>query len=116
LHVEGALNQHFPFGLAVGVGGYYCQQVKADGGSGNKIGAFRGKVAAIGPLLSYTLKAGVQEITLSSRWFHELDVTHRVQGMPSLLRSASAFRPLFRQNSYEIGFARSRARLVGNGQ
>jgi hypothetical protein len=80
LHVEGALNEHFPFGLAVGVGGYYYQQVTADGGSGNKIGAFRGRVAAIGPLLSYTLKVGTQEITLSGRWFHDFDVIHRVQG------------------------------------
>jgi hypothetical protein len=80
LHVEGALNEHLPFGLAAGVGGYYYQQITPDGGSGNKIGAFRGRVAAIGPLLSYTLKAGAQEITLSGRWFHDFDVIHRVQG------------------------------------
>jgi hypothetical protein len=80
LHIEAALNEHLPFGLAAGVGGYYYQQITADGGSGDRIGAFRGRVAAIGPLLSYTLKAGDQEITLSGRWFHEFDVTHRVQG------------------------------------
>jgi hypothetical protein len=80
LHVEGALNEHLPFGLAAGVGGYYYQQITRDGGSGDKIGAFRGRVAAIGPLLSYTLKAGTQEITLSGRWFHDFDVIHRVQG------------------------------------
>jgi hypothetical protein len=80
LHIEAALNEHLPFGLAAGVGGYYYQQVTADGGSGDKIGAFRGRVAAIGPLLSYTIKAGAQEVTLSGRWFHEFDVTHRVQG------------------------------------
>jgi hypothetical protein len=80
LHIKGALNEHFPFGLAAGVGGYYYQQLTADGGSGDRIGAFRGRVAAIGPLLSYTFKAGAQELTLSGRWFHEFDVTHRVQG------------------------------------
>ncbi|HUZ91974.1 MAG TPA: transporter [Methylocella sp.] len=32
---------------------YYYQQLTADGGSGDKMGAFRGRVAAIGPLLSY---------------------------------------------------------------
>jgi len=31
-------------------------------------------------LISYTIKAGAQEVTLSGRWFHEFDVTHRVQG------------------------------------
>jgi hypothetical protein len=80
LHVEGALNEHFPFGVALGVGGYYYQQITADGGSGDRVGPFRGRVAAIGPLLSYTLKAGAQEVTLSGRWFHEFDVTHRVRG------------------------------------
>jgi hypothetical protein len=80
LHIEGALNEHLPFGLAAGVGGYYYQQVTADGGSGDRVGAFRGRVAAIGPLLSYTFKAETQEVTLSGRWFHEFDVTHRVQG------------------------------------
>ena len=80
LHFEWALNQHFPIGLAAGVGGYYYQQVTGDGGSGDKIGPFRGRVAAVGPLLSYTFKSGTQEVTLSSRWFHEFDVQHRVQG------------------------------------
>ncbi|HEY8032523.1 MAG TPA: transporter [Methylocella sp.] len=80
LHVEGALNEHFPFGLALGVGGYYYQQITADGGSGDRVGAFRGRVAAVGSLLSYTIKEGAQEITLSGKWFHEFDVAHRVQG------------------------------------
>jgi len=33
-HVEAALNQHFPFGLAAGVGGYFYQQLTGDSGSG----------------------------------------------------------------------------------
>lgn len=41
LHVEAALNEHFPFGLAAGIGGYYYQQITADGGSGDSVGAFR---------------------------------------------------------------------------
>ncbi|HUB63457.1 MAG TPA: transporter [Methylocella sp.] len=51
LHFEAALNEHIPFGLAAGLGGYYYQQITPDGGSGDKIGAFMGRVAAIGPLL-----------------------------------------------------------------
>jgi hypothetical protein len=86
LHFEGALNEHFPFGLAAGVGGY--KQLTPDGGSGDMVGAFRGRVAAIGPLLSYTFREGTQEVTLSGRWFHEFDLTHRVQGN-SILASLS---------------------------
>jgi hypothetical protein len=80
LHVEGALNQHFPFGLAVGVGGYFYQQITGDYGSRDRVGPFRGRVAAVGPLLSYTFKVDKQEVTLSGRWFHEFDVKNRVRG------------------------------------
>ncbi|WP_187148666.1 SphA family protein [Methylocella silvestris] len=81
LHVEWALNQHLPFGLAAGVGGYFYQQVTADGGQGDeRLGAFKGRVAAVGPLLSYTIKAGEQEVILSSRWFHEFATQNRVRG------------------------------------
>jgi hypothetical protein len=42
LHFEGALNQHFPFGLAVGAGGYYYQQVTADWRLGGQCWPLRG--------------------------------------------------------------------------
>jgi hypothetical protein len=81
LHVEWALNQHLPFGLSAGVGGYFYQQVTSDSGSGNeRLGAFKGRVAAVGPLVAYTIKAGAQELMLSGRWFHEFDVQNRVRG------------------------------------
>jgi hypothetical protein len=80
LHFEWALNQHFPFGLAVGIGGYFYQQVTNDYGSGDTVGPFKGRVAAVGPLLSYTVKAGDQEVNLSGRWFHEFAAENRTQG------------------------------------
>jgi len=90
LHFEWALNQHFPFGLAAGVGGYFFQQVTNDHGSGDQHGAFRGRVAAVGPLLSYALKAGAQEVDFSARWFHEFDVQNRVRG--DLIYAGFSFR------------------------
>ena len=80
LHFEWALNQHFPFGLAAGVGGFFYQQVTNDHGSGDPFGSFRGRVAAVGPLLSYALKAGAQEVDFSARWFHEFAAQNRVPG------------------------------------
>jgi hypothetical protein len=79
LHFEWAVNQHFPFGLAAGVGGYFDQQATNDHGSDDQFGAFRGRVAAVGPLLSYALKAGAQEVDFSARWFHEFAVQNRVR-------------------------------------
>jgi len=80
LHFEWALNQHFPFGLAAGIGGYFYQQVTNDYGSGDTVGLFKGRVAAVGPLLSYTVEAGDQEVNLSGRWFHEFAAENRTQG------------------------------------
>jgi hypothetical protein len=80
LHFEWALNQHFPFGLAAGVGGFFYQQITSDYGSGDRIGPYRGRVAAVGPLLSYTVKAGGQEVIFSGRWFHDLAVENRPRG------------------------------------
>jgi hypothetical protein len=80
LHIEAALNQHFPSGLAIGVGGFFYQQITGDYGSGDRVGPFIGRDAGVGPLLAYTLKAGEQEVTFSGKWFHEFDVEHRVRG------------------------------------
>ncbi|HUZ90910.1 MAG TPA: transporter [Methylocella sp.] len=80
LHFEWALNQHLPIGLAAGVGGYFYQQLTADYGSGDTVGSFKGRVAAVGPLLSYSFKAGAQEVDVSARWFHEFAVVNRTRG------------------------------------
>lgn len=90
MHFEWALNQYFPLGVAAGVGGYFLQQVTNDHGSGAQFGAFRGRVAAVGPLLSYALKAGVQEVDFSARWFHEFGVQNRVPG--DLIYASFSFR------------------------
>ena len=89
LHFEWAVNQHFPLGLAAGVGGFFSQQVTNDHGSGDQLGAFRGRVAAVGPLLSYALKAGAQEVDFSARWFHEFAVQNRLRG--DLIYASLAF-------------------------
>jgi hypothetical protein len=80
LHFEWALNQHFPFGLAAGVGGVFYQQVTNDSGSGDAYGPNRGREAAVGPLVSYALKFGAQEVDISGRWFHDFAVENRHRG------------------------------------
>ncbi len=90
LHFEWAVNQHFPFGLAAGVGGYFYQQVTDDHGSGAIFGPFRGRVAAVGPLLSYALKAVAQEVHFNARWFHEFAVQNRLRG--DLIYAGFSFR------------------------
>lgn len=80
LHFEWALNQHFAGGWAAGLGGYFYQQVTDDYGLGDQVGPFRGRAAAIGPLLSYSYIDGQQQLNLSGRWFHEFGVVNRPEG------------------------------------
>jgi hypothetical protein len=79
-HVEWAVNQHLPIGLYAGVGGYFYQQFTNDGGAGNRIGPFKGRVASVGPMAGYTFKVGDQEVNIAGRWFHEFAVKNRVRG------------------------------------
>jgi len=61
-------------------GGFFYQQITGDDGFGDRVGPFRGRVAGIGPLLSYTFTVDKQSDTFSGRWFHEFDVKNRVRG------------------------------------
>ncbi len=80
LHFEWALMQHLSSGFALGAGGYFYQQITGDSGSGDLVGPFRGRVAAVGPIISYKLKAGAQQVDFSARWFHEFAAQNRVTG------------------------------------
>jgi len=80
LHIEGSIDKHFHSGWAIGVGGYQYVQLTGDSGSGAKIGSFRGRVTAIGPLASYTVRVGQTPVQFGARWFHEFGVSNRVGG------------------------------------
>lgn len=90
MHFEWALNQHFPMGVSAGLGGFFYQQLTSDSGSGDKVGSNKGRAVAVGPLLSYALKVGTQEVDLSGRWFHEFAVENRPQG--DLIYATMSFR------------------------
>jgi hypothetical protein len=80
LHFEWALMEHLASGLAFGAGGYFYQQITNDSGVGDLVGPFRGRVAAVGPIIYYSLNVGEQHLDLSARWFHEFAAQNRVSG------------------------------------
>ncbi len=81
LHLEWDVNEHFASGFSLGVGGYVYDQVTGDGGSGDRIGPFEGRVVAVGPLVGYTFKfMEIIPVQLNARWFHEFDVRKCVTG------------------------------------
>jgi hypothetical protein len=84
-HVEWALVRHFSKTFALGVVGYYYQQVTGDSGVGARLGDFEGRVTALGPTLTYSFQLGKVPVSTQWSYFHEFDVENRLEGDAGLL-------------------------------
>ncbi len=79
-HMELTYKQHLPSGFAAGLVGYYYQQLTADSGGPKVLGDFKGRVASIGPEVSYSFQAAGRTMNLDLRWYHEFHAKNRVEG------------------------------------
>lgn len=84
-HLEYAVVQNFSKQFGIGITGYYYRQITADSGSGARLGAFKGEVTGIGPLVNYNFELRQIPISTSLRWIHEFDVKNRLEGDAGLL-------------------------------
>ncbi len=83
LHVEASAQQHFQHGnslLGIGVNGFIYEQITDDSGAGALLGAFRGRSAGIGPVVSYIRPVGGTTLVLEARWLPELSTKNRLEG------------------------------------
>jgi hypothetical protein len=80
LHLEWFAGQHFTKWLAVGLAGYFYQQVTGDSGPGARLGAFQGQALAIGPCITLNGMIAKRPIGLNLRYYDELTVTNRLSG------------------------------------
>lgn len=71
LHLDFNAAKYLPGGVAFGAGGYYYQQITADTGNGALLGPSKGRVVALGPIVSYTTKAKSHDVTISFKYFRE---------------------------------------------
>jgi hypothetical protein len=80
-HLEGAAMQHFSKTFALGLQGYYYQQVTGDSGPGTQfLGGFEGRVIALGPGIDFSFPLGQTHVAGNLRYFHEFDVENRLEG------------------------------------
>lgn len=79
-HLEGAVVQNLSKQFGIGINGYFYDQVTGDSGSGARLGAFEGRVAAVGPIVNYNFEVGKIPVSTSLKWFHEFDVKNRLEG------------------------------------
>jgi len=79
-HLDWFVGQHLPKGFAVGLVGFFYQQVTGDSGPGARLGAFQGQALAIGPCVTFNGKIGNHPIGVNLRYYQDLTVTKRLDG------------------------------------
>src|SRR5208282_3944126 len=79
-HADFVLAQHLPHGLVAGVAGYAVQQTTPDSGSGATLGAFKGRVIGLGPLLGVTVPILKVPISFSFKYDFEFAAQNRSTG------------------------------------
>ncbi len=85
-HFEYAVMQHFSEQFAIGVNGYYYDQITGD--SGTARGTFKGEVWAIGPQIDWNFKVGEVPVALKAKYLHEYDAVNRLEGEAVLVQLA----------------------------
>ncbi len=77
LHIDAMFNQFFSETFALGLHGYYHDQLEGDSGGGAILGDFKGDSYGIGPSLLWI--AGGGKFSVSASWLHDLDATNKLE-------------------------------------
>ena len=80
LHVDAMYNQFLLEAFALGLHGYFYQQVTGDSGSGAILGDFKGQSYGIGPSFLWLPKWGGGNFSVTGTWLHDLHATDRMEG------------------------------------
>ena len=80
LHIDAVFNQFFSETFALGLAGYYYDQVTGDSGSGALLGDFEGKSYGIGPSFLWIPKSGGGKFSITGTWLHDLHASNRLEG------------------------------------
>lgn len=79
-HLDWSISQFLSQNWQVGIAGYGYYQLSADSGSGNRVGAFKSQVAAIGPQIGYLFNIGKKQAYINLRAYKEFWAQNRVEG------------------------------------
>ncbi len=90
-HMDYAALKHLPSGAGIGMVGYAFAQTTPDSGSGARLGAFKGRTFALGPLLCYDAKLGSVPVGLTFKYYSEFGVSKRFDGHSYWLNISAAF-------------------------
>ena len=91
-HLEYFIGQHLPKGFALGLAGYYYQQVTGDTGAGARLGPFKGTTVALGPCLTYNTEIAGNPVGVNLRYYNELYVKNRPDGQSIFVTVSGGFK------------------------
>ncbi len=80
IHLDVALNQFFSDSFAIGIHGFYLNQITGDSGSGALLGDFKAEAAGVGPALLWNTKVANQYVSFIAKWLHEVKAENRLEG------------------------------------
>jgi hypothetical protein len=79
-HLDLAVSQFLSEHWQVGLVGYGYYQLTGDGGSGDLVGSFKSRVAAVGPEVGYSFTAGGLPWYANIRGYKEFGAQNRIEG------------------------------------
>ena len=79
-HLDWSVSQFVSQNWQVGIAGYGYYQLTADSGSGDRVGAFKSRIAAVGPQIGYLFNIGKKQAYINLRAYKELWAQNRVEG------------------------------------
>jgi hypothetical protein len=79
-HLDWGTSQYLSKQVFVGAVGYVYNQVSADTGSGDRVGAFESRVIGVGPQVGYLFPVGDLQGYLNMKGYAEFDPQHRASG------------------------------------
>jgi len=79
-HLDWAVSQFLSENWQVGVAGYVYYQLTGDSGRGDRVGAFKSRIAAVGPEVGYAFKYNGQAAYFNIRGYKEFWAQNRVEG------------------------------------
>lgn len=90
-HVDFTANQFLAPTFAVGLRGYYYQQVTGDSGSGARLGDFKSESLGLGPGFIWTPAFAEGRLAISGKWLHDLHAENRFDSDYGLVTVAWKF-------------------------
>lgn len=83
-HLDWSVSQFLSQSWQVGIAGYVYYQLTADSGSGDRVGAFKSRVSAIGPQIGYLFNIGTKQAYINVRAYKEFWAQNRVEGYATI--------------------------------